>query len=934
VDRRASRSALYVTAALLAVLAGCADDDAATVLETPPATRLPSVSPSSRPQPATPTLSDSTTPTATQSTTPTATQSSLPTATQSTTPTATQSSAPTATQSSTSTATQSSTPLSTATATPLALVTLGTEYVLAFDAPSATLSLHRRGDLLVRLPIDALQLGRVDALDDRQNYDPYPIVLGQPLIMSPPGLRFLSVLGAAIRHADASAMEIALNFEEDARAVLRARLDGQGRFALDLVPEGDQPPIAFFRLRLRVDPAEAFYGLGEYFDSVNHRGAVRAMQLELDTTIESSDNEAHVPIPFLIGTRGWGVFVESPYPGVFDVATQSADLVEITFGTGPASTAGLAFHLFAAEHPLDVTKRYYDVTGYPVLPARWALGPWIWRNENDDQAQVENDLETIRTLDLATSAYWIDRPYASGVNSFDFEPRRFPDPPRMITHMHELGFRAALWHAPYVDDSDPATADLFSYATANGFFPPQSGLLLNNWGAPVDLTNPAAYAWWRDLIRRYTDMGIEGFKLDYGEDVVPGLLGVRSVWQFHDGSDERSMHSRFQLFYERVYAETLPHEGGFLLCRHATSGSQRYASVIWPGDLDASFAQHREMVGEGDDAYTAVGGLPASVVAGLSLGASGFPFYGSDTGGFRHAPPDKETFTRWFEQTALSSVMQIGTGASNVAWEFSPETGFDEEMLGWYRTYTRLHLRLFPYEWTYAQRIAADGRPIQRPLGLAYPELGVHPSDTYLFGDDLLVAPVLQRGMRQREVVLPPGSSWVDWWTNEVYDGGQTITVDAPLDKLPLFLRSGGIVPLLRPTIDTLAPTTAPDRVDSYATDPGALYPRLASGNGSFVLFDGTEIRQTTAAQGLSLSTKSGAEFRSFMLLEVVAVPAVAAVRLDAAPLAMVADLTQLENESAGWTVAPSGPLFIKVPAGEHDVEIEFGVRSQAPVRQ
>ena len=145
----------------------------------------------------------------------------------------------------------------------------------------------------------------------------------------------------------------------------------------------------------------------------------------------------------------------------------------------------------------------------------------------------------------------------------------------------------------------------------------------------------------------------------------------------------------------------------------------------------------------------AVGGLPASVVYGLSLGPSGFPFYGADTGGYRHSPPDKETFTRWFEQTALSSVMQIGTSTNDVAWEFDPETGFDAEMLDWYRIYVRLHLRLWPYEWTLARNIAEDGRPIQRPLGLQYPQLGEHPDDIYMFGDDLLVAPVLERGQRE-----------------------------------------------------------------------------------------------------------------------------------------------------------------------------------------
>ncbi len=142
-----------------------------------------------------------------------------------------------------------------------------------------------------------------------------------------------------------------------------------------------------------------------------------------------------------------------------------------------------------------------------------------------------------------------------------------------------------------------------------------------------------------------------------------------------------------------------------------------------------------------------MGGLPAALIAGLSLGPSGFPFYGSDTGGYRHSPPDKELFTRWFQSTALSTVMQIGTSTNDVAWEPTPKNGFDQEMLGWYRSYTRLHLRLFPYIWTYAKRLKTDGRPIQRALGLAHPELGEHPDDTFLLGDSLLVAP--SRGARQ-----------------------------------------------------------------------------------------------------------------------------------------------------------------------------------------
>jgi alpha-D-xyloside xylohydrolase len=385
------------------------------------------------------------------------------------------------------------------------------------------------------------------------------------------------------------------------------------------------------------------------------------------------------------------------------------------------------------------------------------------------------------------------------------------------------------------------------------------------------------------------------------------------------------MHSRFQLFYHQVYDETLPEEGGFLLCRHGTYGDQTHVSVIWPGDLDASFAKHGEETTDGSETYRAVGGLPASVVAGLSLGPSGFPFYGADTGGYKHSPPDKELFTRWFEQTALSTVMQIGNSASTVAWEPDPKTGYDAEMLDWYRTYTRLHLRLFPYVWTYAKRLATDGRPIQRALGLAYPELGVHPNDTYLLGDDLLVAPVLERGVTKRDVTFPPGR-WIDWWTGEAHDGGSTESVDAPLETLPLFVREGSIVPMLRPTIDAIGPTTEPDRVDSYATTPGVLWARVAIGAASsFELFDGTVVEQAEQGGGATLSYAPGSELDSGAIFELVGTRAPAAVSESGRLLAELATLAELEAAESGWTwVADTGgTTFVKVAAGKHEIEVE-----------
>jgi len=799
-------------------------------------------------------------------------------------------------------------------------------YELVMQAADLTMVLSRQGDPLLRFPAGGVQLGAVDAIDDAFNYDPYPLLVPGPLTREPDGLRWLSVNRAELVSSDATAFDLRLTFQEGKQALLHAEASASGRFRLVIAPQEPGVPVALIRLRPLADAREGFYGLGEYFDDVNHRGHVRAMQLEADGTIESGYNEAHVPVPLIIGTRGWGLFVESRYPGAFDVASRADDQLDIAFGTGAASVEGLAFHLLAAEQPIDITRLYYDITGYPKLPSRWALGPWVWRDENRDQAQVENDLQTMRDLDLATSAVWIDRPYATGVNTFDFNPAQFPDPRAMIEKAHALGFRMGLWHTPYLDESDASTRPLREEAEQKGYYPKKSGMLLNKWGRPVDLTNSDAYEWWQGLIRRYTEMGIEGFKMDYGEDVVPGLLGARNIWEFADGSDERTMHSLYTLLYHRVYAETLPADGGFLLCRAGKYGDQASARVIWPGDLDASFSKHRDKLTVEGKTFNAVGGLPASMIAGLTLGPSGFPFYGSDTGGYRHSPPDKELFVRWFEQTALSSVMQIGTSSNDVAWEPTADNGFDAEMLEWYREYTRLHLRLFPYEWTYAQRIALDGRPIQRPMGLAFPDLAEHPWDQYMFGDDLLVAPVVERGQRVRSVLLP-GGTWVDWWTGAQHQGGKRVDIDAPLDRLPLLVRAGGIIPLLRPTIDTLSPTTEPSRVDSYATTPGILYARVVPGpESSFSLFDGAELAQKHDGSSVTLVSGDGNEFKLGVVFELLTIAEKPSSVTDhGVELTEVASESALEQQASGWVwdAAAGGRVIVKVGAGAHTVVVK-----------
>lgn len=784
------------------------------------------------------------------------------------------------------------------------------DFTLRVDLDARVVALVSKDVVLAHLPADGLSLGARDVVDDTTNYDPWPLFKPSGLSPAPEDLVWLVPERFDLVSATSSSIEVDVRYP-NARARLKLDVGKPGAFRAVLTPTAAN--AAYFRVRTRSDAKEGFYGLGESFDDVNQRGHIRAMQLELDAELESNYNEAHVPIPLLIGTRGWGLFVDDFHPGAFGVANEEPDRVDAIFGTGKDTSKGLTFHLLAASHPLDITKHYYDLTAYPLLPARWALGPWIWRDENKDQAEVEKDLNTVRDLDLATTGFWIDRPYATAVNSFDFNATQFPDAKRMIGLAHDLGMRMALWHTPYFDEKDANTAALRSEAKSKGYYPLQTGLPLNKWGLPIDLTNPAAFSFWQTLLKNYTvDHAIEGFKLDYGEDVVPGLSKARNVWRFADGSDERTMHAKFTHFYHRAYAELLPKEGGFLLCRRGAVGDQKYASVIWPGDLDADFSKHRDVVTAPDGKkYTSVGGLPASVIAGVSLGPSGYPFFGADTGGYRHSPPNKELFTRWFEQTALSTVMQVGNSANTVPWEADPKTGYDDEMLGWYRSYARLHLRLFPYEWTYAQQIATTGRPIQRALGLAYPELGVHPNDEYLFGDDMLVAPVVAAGKRDREVTFPKGQ-WLDWWTGKPYSG--VATVAAPLETLPLFLREGGTVPMLRPTIDAMAKTTLPDRVDSYGNAAGALWIRVAPSaeQTTFTVFDGTKIEHHRTGAKITLVVTPGGEFNSGAVFELFTTKPIAV------SLPEVPDLTKVEE---GYH-HEAGLLQVKLKPGKQIAEV------------
>lgn len=633
-------------------------------------------------------------------------------------------------------------------------------------------------------------------------------------------------LELGVASVDASTVRVGDGLGHVARIEL-TRVD-EGALGLRVELEEGEADVALLRLRLASDDG-SYQGLGERFPGADARGHIVPMQLSVTSqTRDSGTNEAHVPVPFVVSSKRYGVFVETREAGAFDVAATDASEVRATF-----EGSRLDYVFFAGSTPAEVIARYTRHTALPLLPPRWAFAPQHWRNEWTNREALETDVRALADLHLPATAFWIDNPWLVSYVDNTFDETRFPSSAEMLAALRDAGFRVLVWNVPYLDAPDDGVADntaeeLFQRAESEGllvrtasgslfYAPSASGVYgLDAAGGLVDFTQDEAVAFWREgvdpLVR---DLGIRAFKLDYGEDVIPELLGVRAGLAFGDGTTERTTHNRFAQRYHTPYRQALDahsDEGGFLLVRASCWGGQATADIIWPGDIDATLERGTEDV---------VGGLPSAISALVSLAASGFPSFASDTGGYRHGPPDLETLLRWAEHTAFAPFLQLGGGGPHHnPWLYEP-TAAVPDPTSTYRELARTHMELVPFFRLLATRAATDGTPPVLHPALAFPDdaAGFADPDVYVLGGDLLVAPVVTPGATTRTLHLPAGR-WVHWWTGTAYDGPVDVTVDAPIGAPPAFVRAGAIVPMLAHDLETLVPSPTPYAGTTARIDP------------------------------------------------------------------------------------------------------------------
>lgn len=608
---------------------------------------------------------------------------------------------------------------------------------------------------------------------------------------------------------------------------------------------------------LRSPSGERFEGFGERYDELDQRGNDVHNYVFNQYKNQGSTHRTYLSVPFFTNSAGYGIYIPSTRYSVFNVGTYQSDMAGFTVDTDGALNSTLDYYFFAGE-PTDILDAYTSVTGRPQLPPKWAFGLWMSANEWNTQTEVEDELDNVEIHDIPHSAMvleqwsdeatfyiWHGATYTptAGSGSLSLSDLTFPsgtawsDPADMVATAHAQDIKVLLWQIPVLKenfDTNPSSAPQQhlndkSYATTQGHvvedgsgnaYQIPSGQWFGDSTVP-DFTSTAATSWWmskRDYL--FDDVGIDGFKTD-GSEAIFG----RSV-TFGDGSTGDAMHNQYPNEYTRAYNDYVESEtsgDGTIFSRAGTSGAQTY-SIFWAGDQESTFGAFQE-----------------AVRAGLSAGQSGVPFWAWDMAGFTGTFPSAELYLRSAAQATFSPIMQYHSEKSNpttsearTPWNVQTRSG-DDTVVPIFRRFANLRMNLIPYVYTEADRSATTGVAMMRAMASEFPSDSTAAAldQQYMFGDQLLVAPVTTQGATTKSVYLPAGR-WVDFWSGNTVEGPLTITETVELDTIPVYARPGAVVPLNLNANYELGGSISND-VDSYTNLVFRIFP---DGSSSYVYFD------------------------------------------------------------------------------------------------
>lgn len=564
---------------------------------------------------------------------------------------------------------------------------------------------------------------------------------------------------------------------------LRNRLDVFADYcsALEIEAREFKPIIGGdYQLTMRFvsNPNEKIFGMGQYQQPyLNLKG----------TDLELAQRNSQASVPFYISSLGYGFLWNNPAVG------------RATFGKNITSfeaysTKGLDYWITAEDTPAKIEEAYAKAVGTVPMMPEYAMGFWQCKLRYQTQEELLSVAREYKKRNLPISVIVIDYFHWPLQGDWRFDPQYWPDPEAMIRELKELGIELMVSIWPTVDYHSENFEEMrdkgYLVRTERGF-----RIAMDFQGNTIhyDATNPEARDYvWKKAKKNYYDKGVKTFWLDEAEPEY-------SVYDFENYRYYLGPNVQIGNIYPAMYAKTFydgmkaeGQENIINLLRCAWAGSQKYGALVWSGDIHSSFASLRNQL-----------------AAGLNMGIAGISWWTTDIGGFHGGDPKdpafQELLVRWFEYGTFCPVMRLhgyreplkepmGTiggaacvsGADNEVWSFGDE---NYEIL---KKYLDLRERMKPYITELMNDAHQNGTPVMRPMFYDFPkdQKAWEVEDQYMFGGDVLVAPVLYENMRHREVYLPEGNQWKHYWTGKIYQGGQALTVDAPMENIPVFVRN------------------------------------------------------------------------------------------------------------------------------------------------
>jgi alpha-D-xyloside xylohydrolase len=540
-------------------------------------------------------------------------------------------------------------------------------------------------------------------------------------------------------------------------------------------------------VRFESDPEEKIYGMGQYQQP--------HLNLKL-CELELAQRNSQATVPFMVSSKGYGFLWNNPAVGkaVFgkNITTWEAQ-----------STKIMDYWICAGDSPAEIVEQYAAVTGTVPMMPEYGLGFWQSKLRYQTQEELLEVAREYKRRNLPISVIVIDFFHWTNQGDWKFDPEYWPDPQAMVDELKEMGIELMVSIWPTVDH----TSENYEEMMEKGFLIRMDRgqrIAMDSRGNAThfDATNPGAREYvWNKVKQNYYNYGIRIFWLDEAEPEY--TYYDFDLYRYYLGPNVQ-IGNIYPLLYARGFYEGMQAEGQeniVNLVRCAWAGSQRYGALVWSGDVHSSFK-----------------GLRNQVAAGLNMGLAGITWWTTDIGGFHGGCPDepefRELFLRWFQYGTFCPVMRVhgsrdphsepigkkgggfvNSGAPNEVWSYGDEA---------YEIcvkYMHIRERLKPYIREQMKAAHEKGTPIIRPLFYDFPqdERAWEVEDQYMFGPDILVAPVLYEGMETRTVYLPRGTEWENAWTGEKFAGGQAVEVATPLDQIPLFVRAGVKLPIAEP---------------------------------------------------------------------------------------------------------------------------------------